>query len=113
MNALRIVSASELKERKIFKFKFVRDGKKRDGFLTRFDSEILAYENQCQHIAVNLDYEGGRIFSADGQHFICHSHGALYDPTSGLCVRGPCEGERLKKLAIEIRGEWIYLGKAS
>ena len=111
MQKFAIAKSSELREGQTVKFQFVRAGKKLDGFIARFEGEIVAYENVCQHIAVNLDDESDRIFSRDGKHFICQNHGAIYEPSSGLCVRGPCEGERLKKLKIEVSNEIIWLAE--
>ena len=91
------------------KFRYESGGKKRDGFVARFAGEIVAYENSCRHIAVNLDYADNRFFSRDGKHFLCQTHGAIYDPLTGLCVRGPCEGESLRKLQIEVHEGMIYL----
>ncbi len=106
---LQIATSGELRDGQTIKFQFVRDGERTDGFLARFSGEVVAYENKCQHIAINLDSEGGNLFSRDGNHFICQSHGAIYEPLNGLCVRGPCEGETLRKLEIEICDEKIWL----
>lgn len=75
MNRFQIAELNELSEGQIIKFQFVRDGKKQDAFLARFAGEVVAYENICQHIAMNLDSENGGIFSRDGKHFICQTHG--------------------------------------
>lgn len=111
MKRLPIASLIELQEGQTIKFQVVRGGKRIDGFLARFAGEVVAYENSCQHIAINLDSEGGKLFSRDGHHFICQSHGAIYEPLSGLCVRGPCEGETLRRLEIKIRGQKIWLAE--
>lgn len=108
VKSFQIARLSELAERQTINFQFERDGRKRDGFVARFAGEIVAYENVCRHIGINLDREGGQIFSRDGKHFVCQTHGATYEPLSGLCVLGPCKGERLKKLKIEISEETIW-----
>ena len=99
----------ELKEGTTRKFQYTSGGKQRDGFVARFAGEIVAYENACRHIPVNLDDADNRFFTRDGQHLLCQTHGAIYEPLTGLCVQGPCRGESLRKLRIEIREETIWL----
>ena len=108
---IQIADASKLAEGQTIKFNFVRSNRKVDGFVARFADEIVAYENVCQHIPVNLDFQDSPIFDRDGTHFICHNHGALYEPVSGLCVSGPCKGKKLKKLKIEISEGIILLSE--
>jgi nitrite reductase/ring-hydroxylating ferredoxin subunit len=40
--------------------------------------------------------------SDDGEYLLCHQHGALYRLTDGRCVLGPCAGEALVPVAIEV-----------
>jgi nitrite reductase/ring-hydroxylating ferredoxin subunit len=35
----------------------------------------------------------------------------VYRPETGVCERGPCQGERLKQVAIEERDGHVYLLK--
>ena len=104
-----LAKLSELGEGQTIKFQYVRDGKMQDGFVARYKGKVVAYENVCRHMNIPLDEESVRIFSRDGNHFICQTHGALYDPSNGLCVRGPCEGDSLKKLPIEVEDDGIWL----
>lgn len=82
-----------------------------DGFVANVGGEFVAYENVCQHLSVTLDYDDNRFFTKDGRYFVCQTHGALYEPASGLCVRGPCEGASLKPLRVEIRDGSVYLAQ--
>lgn len=85
------------------------DGIRRDGFVANFDGNFVAFENVCRHIPVTLDYADGRFFTTDGRHFICQTHGATYEPLTGVCVRGPCTGASLKPLTIEVRDGAVWL----
>ena len=104
-----IVRTDELSEGQTISFHFVRAGKKVSAFVARFQGQYLAYENVCRHLPVSLDYGDDRFFTRDGRHFLCQTHGAIYEPISGLCVRGPCEGDSLEKLSIELRDGVIHL----
>ena len=109
MRPKKIGAAKELAEGASLPFTFLRGGRVVYGFVARFRGRWVAYENECRHLPLTLDYNDGRFFTADGKHFICQSHGALYDPVNGQCVRGPCVGARLKPLSVEERGGNIYL----
>jgi nitrite reductase/ring-hydroxylating ferredoxin subunit len=72
-----------------------------------FKGRLAAYENVCRHIPLALDSGGGDFFTLDGRHLICATHGAIYEPLSGLCVRGPCEGASLKPLSVDVHDGFI------
>jgi nitrite reductase/ring-hydroxylating ferredoxin subunit len=104
----RIGLVHELQKNRTLKFTFVEEGIKREGFLAWFNQQPVAYENVCRHIPISLDYGDNRFFSADGQHIICQNHGAMYEPLTGLCVRGPCQGAKLRALEVEQVGDEIW-----
>jgi nitrite reductase/ring-hydroxylating ferredoxin subunit len=100
----QIALPNELTEGKTLKFQFTRGDQQVDGFVARFHGQIIAHENPCRHLPLTLDYDDSQFFSRDGKHFTCQTHGAIYDPVTGICVRGPCQGESLKAPKIEVRG---------
>ncbi len=67
-------------------------GRAATGFVVRHRGRLVAYLNQCTHVAMELDWQPGRFFDADGEWLVCSTHGALYEPASGRCVGGPCAG---------------------
>jgi nitrite reductase/ring-hydroxylating ferredoxin subunit len=112
VNKIKIARADEVKEGRTVKFSFPRaDGKPIDCFLARYRGKLVAYENRCRHLPLTLDFHSGHLFSLDGEHFICQNHNAIYEPLTGLCVRGPCEGQSLNTLKIEVIGEDVWLAK--
>ncbi len=85
------------------------DGIAREGFVANVHGTVVAYENTCRHIPLPLDYADNRFFTNDGKFFICQTHGATYEPLTGLCVRGPCQGASLKSLAVEVADDAVWL----
>lgn len=71
-----------------------------EGFVVRANGRYFAYQNLCQHLPVTLDLQDGKFFSHDKKALQCHMHGALYDPQTGKCFAGPCEGESLIPLNL-------------
>ena len=47
--------------------------------------------------------------STDGSRIICSTHGAEFDVMTGLCTRGPCFGDRLDGVMIEINDGTILV----
>ena len=80
-------------------------------FVVRYNGKVHAYVNRCAHVPVELDWTEGDFFDYSKLYLICATHGAVYAPESGVCMRGPCHGKRLKRVEVEEREGWVYLMK--
>ncbi len=78
-------------------------------FAVRYDGKAAAYVNRCPHLGVELDWEPGEFFEETGLYLICSTHGAIFDPSTGLCVGGPARGARLGAIAIGERDGLVQL----
>lgn len=83
-------------------------GQPAPAFAIRKDGRAHGYLNRCAHVAMELDWQEGVFFDADGRELLCSTHGTTYDPASGRCVGGPCVGKRLVKLRLEERNGNVY-----
>jgi nitrite reductase/ring-hydroxylating ferredoxin subunit len=97
---IRIALAEEIKEGETLKFTFTRNTKSQEGFVGRLHKKLFAYENTCRHIPITLDYGDNHFFDTKGEVLMCQTHGAVYEPDTGLCTRGPCAGSSLHPLKI-------------
>jgi len=71
-----------------------------EGFAIRAaDGAVRAFRNVCPHRGQPVDLGDGQLFSKDGL-LECQAHGAYFDPSSGLCVRGACPGRSLLSLPV-------------
>lgn len=109
MVRLNIANRSQLSDRKPVVFQYEQDGIRREGFLLKISDEIVCYENVCKHLPVKLDSSSGVFLGRSGNKIICQSHGALYEPSTGICERGPCAGAILNKLKLVFEGQEIYI----
>jgi nitrite reductase/ring-hydroxylating ferredoxin subunit len=75
----------------------------------RQGERIYVYENACPHIGTPLDWTPDRFLSADGQYLICATHGAQFTIASGLCISGPCRGDHLTPINVEIIDGLIHV----
>ena len=80
-----------------------------EGFAHRApDGTLRAWVNVCPHRAQPVDVGDGRLFNSLGE-IECHAHGARFDPSSGLCVAGPCPNTSLQPLPIHEDEDALWL----
>ena len=78
-------------------------------FLVYHQNKVLSYLNRCPHTGVNLDWVPNQFLDSKHEFIQCATHGALFKIESGLCVHGPCLGDKLKKVENVIIDNKIYL----
>lgn len=91
------------------RFSVERQGVAEPAFAIRFRGKVHAYFNRCAHVPVELDWQEGRFFDDSGLYLICATHGALYEPESGECMGGRCNGKGLIPLAVAEHDDNVYL----
>lgn len=84
-----------------------RDGGRYPVFVIRYADRILGYENSCQHVRLPLNWKDDIFFDISGTRLFCANNGAIFEPATGLCTRGPCTGQRLKSFPVRVVGENI------
>ncbi|QDG51667.1 Rieske (2Fe-2S) protein [Persicimonas caeni] len=77
-------------------------GRPAKGLLLRWAGELRAFRNLCPHWSMPLDADTGEFFDANKSALLCKMHGARFDPANGECIMGPCEGDRLEALQVEV-----------
>jgi len=81
------------------------------GFLVRKGDGIHAYLNRCPHAGHPLDLKPNSFLTPDHSLLVCSSHGALFEIDTGYCVDGPCAGESLVPIPIELVGGHVLLAE--
>ena len=109
MSLRRICHENDVKNGAARSFEFLRDGVKREGILVRDKESLVAFENVCRHIPISLDGGTGDFLTPDGRQLICHGHGAVFETSTGLCIRGPCAGLALKKIPVTLRNTEVWI----
>ncbi len=84
-----------------------RDGGRYAFFVIRYEGRILGFENSCPHARLPLNWTDDRFFDISGTYLFCANHGAVFDPLTGLCTRGPCKGQSLKSFPLRVDGEVV------
>lgn len=72
-------------------------------FVVRKQGSVHAYRNRCPHTGAPLEWLPDEFLDLDKSLIECAMHGALFRPDTGQCLRGPCAGQYLERLASEVR----------
>lgn len=83
----------------------------RDGtqvFVLKWQGKYHAYINSCPHAGWPLNIQPNSFFDLERQRIQCSNHMAMFDPETGLCTAGPCNGDELTRLNIRLIDEKIY-----
>ena len=91
------------------KFRLQCGERRVNGFVVNHDGAIHAYLNQCPHVGTPLDLWENEFLSEDATEIICATHGAVFDPSSGRCLAGPCVGDALTVLPIRREGDAVIV----
>ncbi len=83
-------------------FSIKQGRKERLVFVVKKDGELYAYENECPHAGINLEWQEDDFLDMDKNHIQCSVHGALFKIENGDCLGGPCNGEGLTPAKIEL-----------
>lgn len=79
------------------------------GFVVCRQQRLYAYLNSCPHTGAPLDWVDHQFLDLEKTHIQCAVHDARFDVESGRCVAGPCVGQFLKPLAVQIENNQVCL----
>lgn len=71
-------------------------------FVVRKKTVLAAYLNRCPHTGAPLEWLPDQFLDMDNSFIQCAIHGALFRPEDGYCLRGPCAGQSLQSLPVEV-----------
>lgn len=78
-----------------------------DIFVVNRDGQFYGYINSCPHTGAPLEWMPNQFLSLDGTEIQCALHGARFTIEHGDCVMGPCVGQRLSSIPLEIKNRRI------
>ena len=78
-------------------------------FVVKKDGEFFAYYNQCPHTGANLEWQEDQFLDLDKELIQCSTHDALFIINSGECIAGPCPGEHLKSIPLQVIDDSVHL----
>lgn len=72
------------------------------GFVVRRGEQVHGYVDRCPHAGVPLAQQLDDYLAPGGDLIACSWHGALFRIENGLCVGGPCVGQRLTPWPVTV-----------
>lgn len=75
----------------------------------RDGEEVRAWFNVCPHAGRRLDWAPGEFLRSKEGALVCAAHGATFELQQGECIAGPCRGESLRAVALEVRDGEVFL----
>lgn len=91
------------------RFEVVAGSTRCAAFAIRYRGKVFAYLNRCAHVPMELDWIAGSFLDAEAGVLVCATHGAMYEPESGRCAGGPCNGRGgLRPLQVQEKDGAVY-----
>lgn len=84
------------------------DGARLRIFAVRRGDAVHVYVNRCPHVGTPLNWAPDEFLDREQCHIVCATHGALFRIDDGLCIAGPCQGDRLEPFPIAVREGTLY-----
>ncbi|GAB3104805.1 Rieske (2Fe-2S) protein [Lysobacter terrae] len=85
------------------------DGDAESLILYREGEAVRAWMNICPHAGRRLDWAPGLFLKSKDGLLVCAAHGASFELSRGECVAGPCRGEALRAITVEVRDGYVWL----
>ena len=104
---LRLCALAEIADPGGKSFRFREGDRLFAGFILRRGEAAQGFVDSCPHAGWPLAPLDDRYLTRDGRHILCAGHGALFG-LDGLCVAGPCHGERIAPWPVEVRGGEVW-----
>jgi nitrite reductase/ring-hydroxylating ferredoxin subunit len=82
------------------------------GFVVRKGDTVFGYRDLCPHMSLPLAQKLDDYLTPDGSLIACSWHGALFEIEDGVCVGGPCGGQRLQTWDVHVENGFIVTGPA-
>ncbi|AOK19247.1 hypothetical protein WT26_25225 [Burkholderia cepacia] len=71
--------------------------------VVRDGASVYAYADSCpHHPGAPMAWRKDAYLNGDGTRIVCHGHGAQFDIATGACVLGPCLGQALTPLSLDV-----------
>jgi len=89
----------------------VVDGDAETLVLYRDGNQVRAWLNVCPHAGRALDWAPGQFLKSREGHLVCAVHGASFELEGGICVAGPCKGDSLRAVQVQVDAGRVLLAE--
>ncbi|MFT3761162.1 MAG: Rieske (2Fe-2S) protein [Pseudoxanthomonas sp.] len=99
---MALIAFDALKDREPTEVAAVLEGDAESLILYRDGERVRAWLNVCPHAGRRLDWAPGKFLMSRDGLLVCAAHGASFELANGDCVAGPCRGDALRAVAVEV-----------
>lgn len=71
-------------------------------FIVRRGNRLYAYRDRCPHQGTRMAWRRDGYLNGARDRIVCYGHGAEFDIETGRCVYGPCPGQALEPVSLEV-----------
>ena len=104
----KLANISEIQEGQWYEFNLPTGNTFFPIMLKKDKDEYFAFKNFCPHQGRRMNYSVGQFLTSKEGNLVCPAHGAEFNSESGLCINGPCLGESLEPIHIQLNEEIIF-----
>ncbi|MFP7722157.1 Rieske (2Fe-2S) protein [Lysobacter sp. A3-1-A15] len=104
-----LVTLERLADGAFAEVEVVLDGDAESLVLYRDGDAVRAWLNICPHAGRRLDWAPGQFLKSREGLLVCAAHGASFQLVDGVCVAGPCRGEALRAVPVDVREGAVWL----
>lgn len=81
-------------------------------FVVRVGTTLHGWHDRCPHEGdTPLPYRRHGYLNRAGTRIVCFAHGAQFDIGSGQCLSGPCIGQFLARVPLNVRADGQVLAE--
>lgn len=104
-----VAQLNDLPEGEVIEREAVLAGEAESVLLLRRGTAVRAWLNACPHAGRRLDYAPGLFLLSKAGELVCPVHGATFELEAGACTGGPCRGQSLRALAVQVHDGGIHI----
>ena len=104
----KLANITDVKEGQWYEFNLQTENSLFPIMLQKNNGKYTAFKNFCPHQGRRMNYSVGQFLTSKEGNIVCPAHGAEFNPSNGLCVNGPCLGESLEPVHIQLNEESIF-----
>lgn len=109
LNQEPLLSLESIPDGALAEVQAVLDGEPESLVVHRSGDVVRAWLNVCPHAGRRLDWLPGQFLKSREGQLVCAAHGASFELENGQCVAGPCRGDALRAVPVEVRDGQVWL----
>ncbi len=104
-----LITLDRIPDGGFFEVEAAVDGDHESLVLYREAGAVRGWLNICPHAGRRLDWAPGQFLKSKEGYLVCAAHGASFSLEDGVCIAGPCKGDQLRAVPLQVRDGHVFL----